>query len=384
MKFLILLIPLLTSCFTSEDISGTWSFKLNTQNNPIPFKVNIDKEQRFFEITNSEEILKFEITKNENKYIIPIANHDSAIELELKDKKLVGYWIKYNRKSDYKLSVIGKKEELDLNVKFPTNFPKRWKIIFTDKMNRKKDALLLFTKNHASILTSTGDYRYLRPVFKENRLNLYGFDGTFAFNFSGIWSLENFKGTMYAGLNWTQNFSAKPDYNFLLPDPTTVTKVKKSALDLCLPTLNDDKICLNRKSKRPKVIQIFGSWCPNCIDETKFIQDYKNKHKPKVDFYIVAFERAPNKKLAIKALKKARKLYGIDYPIMIGSYTKDKKVEDIFYGVDNFASFPTTVYVDKNNNIRKVHSGFTGPATGKYYEEFVREFDFLLKKLQSE
>jgi len=52
--------------------------------------------------------------------------------------------------------------------------------------------------------------------------------------------------------------------------------------------------------------------------------------------------------------------------------------------LNGIASFPTTIFIDKKGNVRKVHSGFSGPATGKFYEEFKTEFNALIDELVAE
>ena len=51
--------------------------------------------------------------------------------------------------------------------------------------------------------------------------------------------------------------------------------------------------------------------------------------------------------------------------------------------LDKFLSFPTTIFVDRTGKVQKIHTGFSGPATGKHYETFIKEFndevDALLK-----
>ena len=43
-------------------------------------------------------------------------------------------------------------------------------------------------------------------------------------------------------------------------------------------------------------------------------------------------------------------------------------------------AYPTLLFLDKNNSIVKVHSGFDGPATSKF-TEFKNEFETTLKEL---
>lgn len=381
MKAFLLVFVLLVSCLKSVDLNGIWKLKLLTQGKEIPFFVEINNKD--FTIHNSIEKIELQMNSKSFPIEIPIKAYDALIKLEKIDNNIKGQWIRLNKKEDYKIPLIGEKTNKIDSKPLPLDFPKKWKISFFKEDGITKDAILLFNKNNASILTSTGDYRYLRPVLKKDQLNLYGFDGIFSFNFSGKLLGNTYEGTMYSGKSWNQKFKAVVDESFELPNAYNVTKVSNSFLNACLDSLSGKKICLN-KGNRPKVIQLFGSWCPNCIDETKFIQSYITKNNPKVDFYIIAFERSPNKAIATKLLRKTKALYNIDYPILIGSYTADKKVSDVLKGIGNFASFPTSIFVDKKGKIRKVHSGFSGPATGKYYEKFIFEFDSLLKKLLSE
>jgi hypothetical protein len=47
-------------------------------------------------------------------------------------------------------------------------------------------------------------------------------------------------------------------------------------------------------------------------------------------------------------------------------------------------SFPTTIFIDKKGEVRKIHTGFSGPATGKYYTRYVEEFNILMNELINE
>jgi hypothetical protein len=52
--------------------------------------------------------------------------------------------------------------------------------------------------------------------------------------------------------------------------------------------------------------------------------------------------------------------------------------------IDNFSSYPTTIFIDKQGKVRKIHTGFSGPATGLFYREFQEEFNALVDSLLSE
>ena len=44
----------------------------------------------------------------------------------------------------------------------------------------------------------------------------------------------------------------------------------------------------------------------------------------------------------------------------------------------------TTIFIDKKGKVRKIHTGFSGPATGSYYEEYVDEFNSFMNTLINE
>ena len=46
--------------------------------------------------------------------------------------------------------------------------------------------------------------------------------------------------------------------------------------------------------------------------------------------------------------------------------------------------FPTTIFIDRRGAVRKIHTGFSGPATGDHYSELVHEIKANLDKLIAE
>ena len=46
--------------------------------------------------------------------------------------------------------------------------------------------------------------------------------------------------------------------------------------------------------------------------------------------------------------------------------------------------YPTAIFVDRSGHIRKIHTGFSGPATGKHYEEQIAGFRALVDELLKE
>jgi thiol-disulfide isomerase/thioredoxin len=376
-------ILIFTSCTVKEKIDGVWFFELQQQDKKISFYVQI--QDQFFIIQNNLELIKLEFTQKDNRLSVPILGYDAAIELEQQSMMLKGHWIKFNRTPEYKLSLFGMKTrhnklpKIEDHKIFDNNT--RFKMTFSDE----KPAILNFTNTHASILTQSGDYRFLSPKLIGEKLILSGFDGMFSFYVEGeLKDKKSYTATLYAGPYYKIDFKAILDNAFELADPAQITKLKGKIENIKLTNLEGEELDLISLNKAT-VLQIFGSWCPNCIDETKFINEWRSKQSidrlSKIDFKLVSFERSPNKEEALKLLRKSKKLYQIDYPILLGGYTPEDKVEKIFPTLHNFISFPTTIYINAKGEVIKIHAGFNGPATGDFYEQFKIDFEDIMNKL---
>ena len=52
--------------------------------------------------------------------------------------------------------------------------------------------------------------------------------------------------------------------------------------------------------------------------------------------------------------------------------------------LNHVLSYPTSIFIDKKGKVRKIHTGFNGPATGKKYDEFKKEFEDFMEMLINE
>lgn len=67
--------------------------------------------------------------------------------------------------------------------------------------------------------------------------------------------------------------------------------------------------------------------------------------------------------------------FNISYNFVIAG-TKDKsaasKTLPMLNGV---LAFPTTIFIGRDGKVKKIHTGFSGPGTGAYYEGYVQRFN---------
>lgn len=87
---------------------------------------------------------------------------------------------------------------------------------------------------------------------------------------------------------------------------------------------------------------------------------------------------------AAAATQRFKEHYGIDYTTLIAGISDKDEASKTLPMLDRVYGFPTTIFIDKKGVVRKVHTGFSGPATGEHYTEFVKEVKSTLDELLAE
>src|SRR5690606_4429336 len=118
-----------------------------------------------------------------------------------------------------------------------------------------------------------------------------------------------------------------------------------------------------------------------------FFSEYSKLNSEKdVEFVALAFENAKTDSLAFGAIKRLKDRLGLDYPILLAQYGSTNKVEaqKKLPMLNHVLSYPTTIFIDKTGKVRKIHTGFNGPATGEKYLDFKDDFKTFVDGLLAE
>ena len=240
-----------------------------------------------------------------------------------------------------------------------------------------------------TFLTETGDYRFLEGVVDGSTLKLSCFDGEHAFLFiADLSGGDSLSGTFWSGNHWEEPWWAVTDPEAELRDPTELTYLRKGFenFSFSFPDLNGDPVSLNDERYQGKVVivQIMGSWCPNCLDETKLYKKWYDRYQEQgLEIIGLAFERSQgDMALARQNVQRLKDKLGLEYKILIAAADHDKDAADKALPMLNHVlSYPTSIFIDREGQVRKIHTGFNGPGTGVYYSRFVEEYEAFLEKL---
>ena len=242
-----------------------------------------------------------------------------------------------------------------------------------------------------TIRTTTGDYRFLDGVLNGNLLKLSTFDGSHVYLFKATVTDSTMNGTYYSGNHFSQPFSAKRNETYELPDPESLTAFNEGydTLEFSFPDTSGNMVSLSddRFKNKVVIVQLMGSWCPNCLDETKYYSEYYKTHQEQgIEFVALAFEYAKTKEKAFKSIERLKNSLGIEYPVLLAQFgtVNKEEAQKKLPMLNRVVSYPTTIFIDKKGKVRKIHTGFNGPATGDKYITFKEDFESFVEMLLEE
>ncbi len=372
---------------------------------PFNFELVYDSEDEFhIVLLNANEKIKVkaedirfgrdkQTAKDTIIFNFPV--YDSYIKGIYEDGVIEGNWI-VNYKEDYQIPFIayhGKNERFfTFGKEASSNLTGDWNVAFEVDTEDEYPAVGEFkqegNKLTGTFLTETGDYRYLEGSVFDNKAFLSCFDGSHAFLFEAK-EIEKdvLTGVFRSGKHYTSSWSANRVEKGNLTNPFQLTNVVGSdQLSFSFMNTNKELVSLTDRpfEDKVKLVMIMGTWCPNCRDEMNFITEYfENNPMDDVEVIVIGFERYKDEEKSIAALKRYKDKMGLDYEVLYGGYASKKLASEKFPMLNKIISYPTLLFVDRDNRIRKIHTGFNGPATSKF-EGFKTEFERTLKVLVDE
>jgi len=381
---------------------GIWRATLMTTSGaviPFNFEVIDSANQKFLDVINGNERFRVnEISTVSDSIFIQMPLFDSEIRVKIRNGSLNGQWIKHFADSSEIMMFEAKKgyswRFFKANTKPEFVVSGRWSAAFNDtKTGNVVQAIAEFTQKDGRIfgtfLTSTGDYRFLEGTVSDDKIYLSCFDGSHAYLFTGKILNKNsiVDGLFYSGLSSVKTWTAKRDDTAILPDAYSITSLKDGfdKIDFSFPDLNGKNVSISDPKFRNKIVlvQLFGSWCPNCMDETAYLVPLYKKYKEKgLEIIALAYERTADYERSKRNISRLRERFDVPYDMLITGYVNDKaEVVKSLPMLNSFIAFPTLLVIDRKGTVRKILTGFSGPGTGAHYTDFKKEFENIIDDL---
>jgi len=377
---------------------GFWigSLRIN-ETATLPFNFEIVRDSIYF--INADERIGAGITESDDQIIIKMPIFDSEFRFSKTDQGLYGFWYNKAKGPNYKMDFTAHLNPNNIQQRFPIEqsnqfsyFDGNWETSFSPNTDDEYKALGLMVQLDQELtgtfLTETGDYRFLQGNVTGDSIYLSAFDGSHAFLFEAKIENDTINGTFYSGNHYQENWTAFKNDDFEISNPDSLTRMQVGEeLAFSFPGLNGSMVEYPsmKYSEKVVIIQILGSWCPNCMDETKFLTQLHNTYKEQgLEVIGISFENPKTLQEKIDRVQGLKDHFGATYNFCIGGDASKKTAEAVLPALSEVISFPTTIYIDKSGIVRKIHTGFYGPGTGSYFLKFAEHTNKFVQGLLNE
>jgi thiol-disulfide isomerase/thioredoxin len=389
---------------------GTWRAVLASPGGDLPFTLHVEGQPGVWRATIQNCDEKAPISRVEEKDGVVtffFEGYDSEIQARKSaTDRLEGSWRRTTSGKDSVLAFTATRDAGDhksprfgrlegANPATLSTVAGDWAVELSDEDGRSIAQAELREQDdriYGTFLTPTGDYRFLEGAYQAGVLRLSTFDGAHAFLFvaraqadgslSGdFWSRDRYHATFFA--------RRKMADEVVLPDAWSQVALKSpegkfafSFLDLEGQTVSSSD---ERFRGKALIVNIFGSWCPNCNDEAPLLADFHRRFAGQgLEIVGLAYEYTGKAERDRAMVKRYALRHGISYPLLLAGTSDKKAAAATLPELNAILAFPTTIFVGRDGRVRKIHSGFAGPATGDHHRALVAELEATVQELLSE
>lgn len=393
-------LAILTACSseTPDLKTGSWRGIIELQGHELPFRLEITKageEYNAHLVNAGEKILLDEITVRGDSVEIALHVFDASLKAKIGEETLDGTFMKY----------YAPQASLPFHATFgdmfrfappagdtQTDFSGKYQVEFkTEKDSYPSVGIFNQTGSHVTgtFLAPNGDYRFLEGDVAGDTLMLSTFDGNHAFLFTALKTGDSIRGDYYSGKTSHETFRGIRNENAKMPDPESLTFLKPGyeRLEFSFRDLNGKTVTSEdpRFSNKVVIYQIFGTWCPNCMDETKFLSSWYEQNKDRgIDIVGLAYERKDDFTYASERVRKMIDKWDVGYDFLIAGVNDKEKAAATLPALNKVLAFPTTIFVGRDGKVKHIRTGFEGPGTGVYHEQFKERFNEIVNEMLGE
>ena len=372
---------------TTHSLAGLWDANITFNGQDIPFRLQIAGEGSSLQgwlFNGNDKVVASSASFQDGTLVLNFESYAAKFEAKLQDGALVGEYGPMLKKN-YPVTAHRHKAEIGASAKAPS-IDGLWEVAVKSSKGEQAWRLIVQEKSasnvEAAILRVDGDTGALTGSYKDGHFVLSHFsggrpalmiltpaaDGTLAIDMTDLHGKSQMTAT-------------RPDVARAkgLPPPTdpdhhTSVKDASEPFRFSFPDLNG-KIVSNTDAQfqgKVVLVNITGSWCPNCHDEAPFLAELYRKYRSRgLEVVALSFEEEDQLKNPTR-LRAFMKEYGIEYTVLLPG-TTDERDAKLSQAV-NLNSWPTTFFLGRDGRVRFVHAGFPGPASGTLYHQAVKEF----------
>ena len=382
---------------------GTWRAVLPVTGGDLPFGLEIGQEDGrtvAWLVNGPERAQVTDVTLDGDRIAMGMPGYPHRLEARQVDGRLEGEVIFLRPGGERKAARMVAERGVGWRFFPPSagevaDFSGRWALTFRDPESGRESTGIAELAQDGRVVTGTvlresGDDRYIAGEARGDTVFLSRFDGGSAYLYvARLGEDGTLSGDFRTGTGGYRALSGRRDEAAQLADVTSLTQVSDEAgpLGFTFPDVEGRPVSLADERFRHKVVIVTlgGTWCPNCHDEAAFLRDFLPSRQARgLEVVQLMFEYTPDFESSAASVRDFVDKFGIGYPVLIAGTYESGAVQRALPQLEKFYAYPTMLVLDRQGRIRYTHTGFSGPATGAHYEEFVADFSALVDGLLAE
>ena len=271
------------------------------------------------------------------------------------------------------------------------DFEGRWDLTFTDGTGRRTLGVATFDQKFEDVTGTVqlpaDDQRYLAGEAHDEELRLSRFDGGAVVLYEAKLDAKGaLVGEAWSDRGGAQRFVATRNPDASIDAAALASQLRNPQAPFTFAFKDIDGQAVSSSDPRFKdkalLVTLAGSWCPNSHDEAQLLVQLDRKYRSRgLEIVSLMFEQHADFKRAADAVKRFRTAYGIGYPTLIAGEADKAKAAAVLPQLDAVLAYPTAIFIDRTGRVRKIHTGFAGPATGLRHDLLVHEFEVQIEEL---
>lgn len=371
--------------------SGYWRGVIEIQGRELPFQMKLehcDGQPRVTFINGNEHVRVDELHVEGDTVSFSMRVFNTRMDLAFDGEKLAGTLSKVVHDGEVQRMPVtltpGEAHRFSQTPAAPTvDLSGRWAVTFIDSSGNREPAVGKFrcqgNQVTGTFLTPTGDHRYLAGELNGDRLHLSTWDGYRLFLFEAVVRDDEMQGEFWSGAAAHARWSAKRDDGAALPDRDRLTQVRnpREPFDFTFPDHNGEAVSSQdeRFRNRPMIVQLAASWCPNCMDQARFLAQWHERNRERgIEVVALMFEHFHEFEQAAERVRCWRKALELPYPALVAGVSDKRMAARSLPQLNRIVAFPTLLFVASDRQVVRIQAGFNGPVAGQDHDEDVDRF----------
>lgn len=372
---------------------GYWQGALHLQGHEIFFDFLIDENQKWT-VYNDEEIVSLNAVEQKGDSLqIYFVTYPNYFKFKIDSlESLSGYFFNPDlgtvSQLDFVAHYIGNEKAERTITESTYTVAGNWETRFRPGAENEFPAVGKFTQKGSEVrgtfLKRSGDSRFLKGAMNKDSLILTSFDGSHASLYLAHLKNDTLFGELINRNEGSTKWISVKNDDYSLGDADQFTYLVKDSFHLKLKTMEGEDFYFPNPTYDNKVviIQITGTWCPNCLDETVFFKElYEEYNDQGLEIFSVAYERPKEFEEQVARLKRYQENTAIPYPMVLGNGLANNKASEDFSMLNRVSAFPTSIFLNRKGEVVKIKTGFSGPGTGELYEQGKKEIKNFVEEL---